>query len=127
MMRQNQSLSRLYKQRKSTKSSLSRLLFPKILKEVLLFGIGLLYLILDEVGEVEMLIFNLHDVTEQKSSEIELERLIESSYDLLCVIGYDLVVRRVNQAFKCVLGIQRVKLLVRLFLITFTQKIWTFY
>lgn len=60
--------------------------------------------VLDEAGEVEILIFTLVNVTEQKRKEIELELFFELSHDLLCVVDYDSCFKRVNQAFESLLG-----------------------
>lgn len=55
-------------------------------------------------GEVEILIFTLVNVTEQKKKEIELEHFFELSHDLLCILNYDFVVKQVNRAFHHTLG-----------------------
>ncbi|NLI92145.1 MAG: PAS domain S-box protein [Peptococcaceae bacterium] len=55
--------------------------------------------VLDENGEVEILIFTLVDVTDQKKKEIELERFFELTHDLFCIADYNLKILRVNQAF----------------------------
>lgn len=60
--------------------------------------------VLDEQGEVELLILILVDVTEQRQKEIELESFYELSHDLLCILDDNLVIKNINRAFNTTLG-----------------------
>lgn len=72
---------------------------------------GTLVPVLDAKGDVEILILILADVTKQKRKEIELEQFFQHSNDLLCIIDYNFIIRRVNKAFTRILGYSEDELL----------------
>jgi len=63
--------------------------------------------ILDNEGEVELLVFSLLDVTERKRAEVERARLVaavESTADAVAITDTDWVIKYVNPAFEKTTG-----------------------
>jgi PAS domain S-box-containing protein len=69
------------------------------------------YPILDDSGQVTMVIEHLRDITEHKRSIEERERLFNLSLDLLCIAGFDGRFHQVNPAWTKALGWSRDELL----------------
>lgn len=67
--------------------------------------------VLNEYDEIELLIFNLVNVTTRKKAEIELESLFNLSKDLFIIFDYSGKLIRVNPAFEQLVGLTQVELI----------------
>lgn len=67
--------------------------------------------VLDDEGEVQLLVLTMVNVSEQKYKEDELERFFELSPDLLSVVDNRFVIKRINQSVKAVLGYSKYEII----------------